>query len=113
MLWYEMLLYWSEQINKDNISKFPGVVNQPLWLNLYSSFIQHGTLLIEDILNTDLKIPTLTHLNAKFNLEWQENTFVKLMSVIPIEWRTLIQYNTSTTFIQHHQLLYTAKSIKK
>ena len=57
-------------------------------------------------------MPTLSPFNAKFNLEWQEITYDKLISAIPIEWRTLIQSNTGTTFIQYQQLLYTAKSIK-
>ena len=49
----------------------------------------------------------------KFNLEWHEYTYHKLVSATPIEWRTLIKSNTSTTFIQYQPLLYTAKSIKK
>ena len=82
MFWYEILLYWSELIYKDNISTFHDVVNQPLWLNFHirynktvlhaSSLTQQGTLLIEDILSADLKIPILAQFNAKFNLEWQE-----------------------------------------
>ena len=59
------------------------------------------------------KIPTLSHFNAKFNLEWQGNTYDKLISAIPLEWRILIQSNTSITFIQYQQLLYTTKSIKE
>ena len=59
-------------------------------------------MIIVDTLNADLKVPTLTQVKSKFNLEWQENIYDKLISAIPIEWRTLIQYNTSTTFIQYH-----------
>ena len=70
-------------------------------------------MLIADILNADHKLPTFTELNAKFNLEWQEYTYDKLISAIQIEWRTIMQSNTSTTFIQYQPLLYTAKSIKK
>ena len=77
------------------------------------SHIQQGTMLIADILNGDLKIPTLTEFNARFNLEWQENIYDKVISVIPKEWTTLIQSNTSTAFIQYQPQLYTAKSIKK
>ena len=61
------------------------------------SLFQQGTMLVKDILNADLKIPTLTQLNAKLNLEWQENRYDKLISAIPIEWHSLIQSNTSTT----------------
>ena len=38
---------------------------------------QQGTMLIANILNTDLKVPTLTQFNARFDLEWQENTHDK------------------------------------
>ena len=110
MFWYEMLLYWSELIYKDKISTFQDVVNQPLWLNshvkynkavLYApSLVQQGIMLIADILTTDHKLPTLTQLNAKSNLAWQEYTYDKLIPAIPIEWRTLIQSNTSTTVIR-------------
>ena len=123
MFWYEMLLYWSELIYKDKISTFQDVVNQPIWLNSHvkynksvlhaPSLVQQGIMLIADILTTDHKLPTLTQLNAKFNLAWQEYTYDKLISAIPIEWRTLIQSNTSTTFIRYQPLLYTVKSIKK
>ena len=66
------------------------------------------------ILNADLKVPTITQFNAKFNnMKWQENMYGKLISAIPIEWRTLIQSNTSTKFIQYQPLMQTAKSIKK
>ena len=109
MFWYEMLLYWSELIYKDKISTFQDVVNQPLWLNchvkymkvvLYApSLVQQGIMLIADILTADHKLLTLTQLNVKFNLEWQEYTYDKLISAISTEWRTLIQSNTSTTFI--------------
>ena len=115
IFWYEMLLYWSEL--------FQDVVNQPLWLNshvkynkavLYAqSLVQQGIMLIGDILTTDHKLPTLAQLNAKFNLAWQENTYDKLISAIPIEWRTLIESNSSNTFIHYQPLLYTVKSIKK
>ena len=104
-----MLLYWSELIYKDKISTFQDVVNQLLWLNshvkynkavLYApSLLQQGIMLIADILTADHKLPTLTQLNVKFNLEWQEYTYDKLISAILIEWRTLIQSSTSTTFI--------------
>ena len=105
MFWYEMLLYWSELIYKNKISTFQDVVNQPLWLNshvkynkavLYApSLGQQEIMLIADILTTDHKLPTLTQHNAKFNLEWQEYMYDKLISVIPIEWRTLIQSNST------------------
>ena len=36
MFWYEMLLYWSEQIYKDNISTFQDVVTQLLWFKASS-----------------------------------------------------------------------------
>ena len=39
--------------------------------------IQQGTMLIADIAIADLKIPTLTQLNAKFNSEWQETDIMK------------------------------------
>ena len=58
-------------------------------------------MLVADILTADLKILTLSPFNAKSNLEWEENTYDELISAIPIEWRTLIQSNTSTTFIQY------------
>ena len=77
------------------------------------SLVQQGIMLIADILTTDHKLPTLTQLNTKFNLAWQECTYDKLISAIPIEWRTLIQSNASTTFITYQPLLYTVKSIKK
>ena len=109
MFWYEMFLYWSELIYKDKISTFLDVVNQLLWLNshvkynkalLYSlSLAQQGIMLNADILTTDHKLPTLTQLNAKFNLVWQEYTYDKLISAITIEWRILIQSNINTTFI--------------
>ena len=75
--------------------------------------VQQGIMLIADILTTEYKLPTLTQLSVKFNLAWQEYTYDKLISVIPIEWRTLIQSNTTTTFIQYQPLLYTVKSIKR
>ena len=77
------------------------------------SLIQQGIMLIADILTADLKITTLTQFSTKFNLKWQENTYDKLISAIPIEWRTLIQSNYSIPFIQYQPLLYTEKSIKK
>ena len=58
-------------------------------------------------------MPTPTQFNAKFNVEWQENIQDKLISAIPIEWRTSIQTSTSTKFVQYQPLLYTAKSIKR
>ena len=73
----------------DSISTFQDEVNQLLWLNSHikynktvlhaPSLIQEGKMLIADIINADLKIPTLTQFNAKFNLEWQENTYYKLI----------------------------------
>ena len=55
---------------------------------LYASgLIQQGTMMITDLLNADLKIPTFTQFNAKLNLGWQENRHDKLISAIPIEWR--------------------------
>ena len=36
--------------------------------------IQLGRMIIAEILNTN-KIPTLTQFIAKFDLEWQENTY--------------------------------------
>ena len=94
---------------KDKISTFIDVVNQPLWLNshvkynkavLYAPSLTHKEMmLIADIRTADHKLPILTQLNVKFNLEWQEYTIDKLIPAIPIEWRTLIQSNTSTTFI--------------
>ena len=56
-------------------------------------------MLITAIPTADYKLPTLTQINVKFNLEWQEYTYNKLTSAIPIEWRTLSQSNTSTTLI--------------
>ena len=56
-------------------------------------------MLIADILTADYKLLTLTQLNGKFNLKWQEYTYDKLILAIPKEWTTLIQSNTSTTFI--------------
>ena len=41
-------------------------------------------MLIADKLTADHKVPTLTQLNVKFNLEWQEYTYDKLISAIPI-----------------------------
>ena len=109
MFLYEMLVYWLELIYRDKISTFQDVVNQLLWLNshvkynkavLYPpSFVQQGIMLFADILTTDHKLPTLTQLNAKCNLAWQEYTYNKIISAIPIEWRTLIQSNSSTTFL--------------
>ena len=109
IFWYEMLLYWSELTYKDKIPTFLDVVNQALQLNshvkynkavLYApSLVQQGIMLIADILIADHKLPTLTQLNVKFNFEWQEYTYDKLISAIPIEWRTFIQTNSSTTFI--------------
>ena len=77
------------------------------------SHVQQGVMLIADILTADHKLPTLTQLNAKFNLEWKKYTHDKLISAIPIEWRTLIQSTSSTTLIQYQPLLYMAKSINK
>ena len=95
MFWFEMLLYWSELVYIGNISIFQDVVNQLLWLNshikynktvLYAlSFIQQSTMLIKDILNADLNIPTPIQFNATFSLEWQEDTYDNLTSAIPIE----------------------------
>ena len=94
---------------KDNISTFQDAVHQLLWLNSHIKYnktvlyalspIQQGTMMIAVILNADLKIPTLNHFHAKFNLEWQKNTCDKCISAIQIEWRTLIQSKTSSTFI--------------
>ena len=123
MFWHEVLLYWSELIYKDKTSTFQDVINWLLWLNshvkynkavLYApSLIQQGIMLIADILTTDHDLCTLTQLNIKFNLPWQEYTYDKLISAIPIEVRTLIQPNTSTTCRWYQPLLYTAKSIKR
>ena len=95
MFWYEMLLYWSELIYKDKISTFQGVVDQPLWLNSHvkynkvvsyaPSLVHQGIMLIAYILTTDHTLPTLTQQNAKFNLAWQEYTYDKLISAIPIK----------------------------
>ena len=83
------------------ISTFQDIVDQLLWLNshikynkdvLYGpSLVQQGLMLISDILTADHKLPTLAQPNVKFNLEWQEYIYDKLISAIPIEWRTLIQ----------------------
>ena len=110
MFWYEMLLYWSELIYKNKISTFQDVVNQLLWLNshvkynkavLYAPcFVQQGIMLIANILPAEYKLPTLTQLNVKFNVEWNEYIYDKFISAIQIEWRTLIQSNTSITFIK-------------
>ena len=123
IFWYEMLLYWSELIYKERMSTFQDVVNQPLWLNshakynkavLYTpSLVQQGIMLTTDILTTNHKLSTLSQLNVKFKQAWQEYTYDKLISAIPIEWQTLIPSNTSTTFIQYQPLLYTAKSKEK
>ena len=87
-----MLLYRSELIYKDKISTFQDVANQPIWLNshvkynkavLYApSLVEQGIMLISDIITTDHKLTTLTQLNVKFNLAWQEYTYDKLISAI-------------------------------
>ena len=117
------LFIGQQLIYRDKISTFQDVVNQLLWLNshvqynktlLYApSLTQQGIMLIVDILAADHKLPTLTELNVKFSLEWQEYTYDKLISGIPIEWRTLLQSNNTTTFIQYQPLIYTVNSIKK
>ena len=42
------------------------------------SHIQQDTILIADIPNIDIKIPTLTPFNAKSNVEWQEPHTINL-----------------------------------
>ena len=50
MFWYEVFLYWSELIYKDNLLTFQDVVNQPLWLNShikYNKTVLFGPKLIQ------------------------------------------------------------------
>ena len=68
-------------------------------------------MMIADILHADHKLPTLTQLNAKFNLEWQNTNMISSYQPFQLNGEHLIQSNTSTTFIQYQPLLYTTNKL--
>ena len=91
----------------NTVSTFKDVANQPIWLNsnikchkklLYSdSLISKKLEYVSDILNSDLKLLTLDQFNDKFAFQFEIN-FDKIILALSLEWRRLIDSNTTKTF---------------
>ena len=117
-----MFKYWAELNFTNTVSTFEDVANQPIWLNsnikchkklLYSdSLISKKLIYVSDILNSDLKLLTLDQFNDKFALQWNEINFDKIILALPLEWRRLIDSNTTKTFRKSQNLLSITKSVK-
>ena len=117
-----MFQYLAEINFTDTVSTFQDVANQPIWLNsnikchkklLYSdSPISKKLVYVSDILNSDLKLLTLNQFNDKIALQWNETSFDKIILPLPLEWRRLIDSNTTKTFRKTQNLISITKSIK-